>query len=289
MRDQMQRYKNWNFGGIAALVLLAISAAVNAQQQRAPWPSERFNPQPQKNAAGEFDYYALVLSWSPTFCSGAAGADADQQCNRGDGKRFSFVVHGLWPQYEKGYPELCRTARKPYVPQLLIDKMLDIMPSGGLVVHEYRNHGTCSGLPPESYFALIRQLYSKIRIPEKLTNPFESQFLSPSEVASSFMRLNPEIKSDMMAISCGGAGSRLREVRFCFSKEGKPRSCGDNENQRQMCSANRMFVPPVRSTARDDQNGGQYSNPNSVKPLPDGGQNQNKIPRPRLIEGPNGT
>jgi ribonuclease T2 len=279
--NNWQRYKSWNFGGVVGLVIAAITAAVSAQQ-RAPWPSERFNPAPQQNTAGTFDYYALVLSWSPTFCSSSSGGDADQQCNRNDGKRFSFVVHGLWPQYEKGFPQMCRTARKPYVPQPLIDKMLDIMPSGGLVVHEYRQHGTCSGLAPEEYFSLIRQLYGKIRIPEQLNNPFESQFLSPSDVVSSFTRLNPAIGPDMMAVSCGGAGSKLREVRFCFTKDGKPRSCGQNENQRQMCSTNRMFVPPARSTAREELNGGRpQTQPNQGY--------QKSIPRPRLIEGPNGT
>ena len=280
-----QRYKNWNFGGIVALVLAAISAAVSAQQ-RAPWPSERFNPAPHQNIIGEFDYYALVLSWSPSFCSSSSGSDADEQCNRSDGKRFSFVVHGLWPQYEKGFPEMCRTARKPFVPQPVIDGMRDIMPSGGLIVHEYRQHGTCSGLPPDSYFGLVRQLYKQIRIPEKLNNPFESQFLSPSEVLLSFARLNPAIKPGMMAISCGGAGSRLKEIRFCFTKDGQPRTCGSNEIQRQMCSADRMFVPPARSTARDEEFG---SRPQSSPAIPGGGENQKPVSRPRLIEGPNGT
>ena len=267
----MQRYKTWNFAGIVGLVLAAISAAVSAQN-RAPWPSERFNPAPPQNTAGNFDYYALVLSWSPTYCTTNSDAD-DQQCNRGDGKRFSFVVHGLWPQYEKGYPELCRTARKPYVPQPLIDSMLDIMPSGGLIVHEYRNHGTCSGLPPESYFGLVRQLYRKIRIPEKYANPFESQMVSPGELISDFTRANPEFTPGMIAVACGGAGNRLKEIHICFSKDGRPRRCGGNEDQRRMCSSDRVFVPPVRSTAHD----GQTTTPK-----------QNYVPRPRLIEGPNG-
>ena len=276
----MQRYKTWNFAGVVGLALAAISAAVNAQQ-RAPWPSERFNPRQQQNVAGEFDYYALVLSWSPSYCAGASEND-DQQCNRSDGKRYSFVMHGLWPQYEKGYPQMCRTARRPYVPQPLIDKMLDIMPSGGLIVHEYRTHGTCSGLQPESYFALARQLYGKIRIPERFVNPFEAQTASPADVISNFMRANPDIKPGMIAVACGGAGNRLKEIHICFSKDGKPRSCGDNENQRRMCSSDRMFVPPVRSLARDEQKSGRPPASSNER------EYQNRIPRPRLIEGPNG-
>jgi ribonuclease T2 len=59
---------------------------------------------------GEFDYYVLVLSWSPSFCADSAernpeGAARNPQCGP---RPFSFVVHGLWPQYEKGYPQFCQ-------------------------------------------------------------------------------------------------------------------------------------------------------------------------------------
>lgn len=275
----MKRFAIWTASGLAALAVAVALAGANAEQ-RAPWPSERFNPQQQRNIPGEFDYYALVLSWSPTYCASASDNIDDQQCNRSDGRRFAFVLHGLWPQYDKGYPEMCRTPRRPYVPQPLIDRMLDIMPSTGLIIHEYRKHGTCSGLPPESYFSTARQLFSSIRVPERFKNPFEVQFVSPNELMANFARINPQLTPDMMAVSCGGAGNRLREIRFCFSKDGKPRNCGDNEDQRSMCSSDRMFVPPVRSTAPDEGYGGQQRSPP---------QYQNPLPRPRLIEGPNGT
>lgn len=274
---QMNRFKAWIWTALAAASVAGAVVSVNAQEQRAPWPSERFNPAPQRNTAGEFDYYALVLSWSPTYCSGA-GEDDDQQCNRRDGKRYSFVLHGLWPQYEKGYPESCRIARRPYVPQPLIDSMLDIMPSSRLVIHEYRKHGTCSGLTPDGYYALSRRLYSSVRIPQRFQNPFDTQQASPSEVISEFRRVNPQITPDMMAVSCGGPGNKLREIRICFSREGQPRSCGDNENQRRMCSASSMFIPPSRSTARTDEFGSDTKSQSGT------GDNTRPFPRPRVIE-----
>jgi ribonuclease T2 len=319
----MKRFITRNYVAIAVLCIAAISAAVNAQQ-RAPWgndryndrssersndryndrgsrtnsqgnsqwPSDRFNTSQERNVAGQFDYYALVLSWSPSYCS-TAGENADEQCNRNDGKRFSFVLHGLWPQYDKGYPEMCRTARKPFVPQPLMDRMLDIMPSTSLIVHEYRKHGVCSGLQPDEYFGTARRLFTSIRVPERYSNPFEAQFLSPDQVVSDFTRANPQLTADMMAVACGGAGSRLKEIRFCFSKDGKPRNCGDNENQRRMCSANRMFVPPVRSVARDENYSGRppetpaASQQDSRQTTgPGDRQRPYVIPRPRVIEGP---
>ena len=58
----------------------------------------------RQNTPGQFDYYVLALSWSPSFCETATGNARRQQCGV---RPFSFVVHGLWPQYERGFPESC--------------------------------------------------------------------------------------------------------------------------------------------------------------------------------------
>ena len=52
--------------------------------------------------SGEFDFYVLSLSWSPTFCLTHPG---NEQCS---GKGYGFVLHGLWPQYARGgWPASC--------------------------------------------------------------------------------------------------------------------------------------------------------------------------------------
>jgi ribonuclease T2 len=270
---------------LTQLLMFSLSALVwaslaVAQDSRAPWPSERFNPQKPANVAGEFDYYSLVLSWSPTYCATADRPD-QMQCNRRDGRRFAFVLHGLWPQYEKGYPENCRTRRRPFVPQETIDGMLDIMPSPGLVIHEYRKHGTCTGLDPDGYYALSRRLFQQITIPEAFRNPLEMQFVTARDVQIAFARANPGLPAEAIAVACGrGNNARLREVRICFTRDGQPRACGQNENPRRLCSAAQVFVPPVRSTARDDELGGARPTPPSSR--------SPELPRPRLIEGPRG-
>jgi ribonuclease T2 len=126
--------------------------------------------------------------------------------------------------------------------------MLDIMPSRGLVIHEYRAHGTCSGLTPAQYFATSRKLFDSIVIPERFRNPFEAQLASPADIRGEFLRANPKLQPDMIAVACGGAGRGLKDVRICFSKEGNLRNCGENENQRKLCSADQVFIPPARST-----------------------------------------
>lgn len=221
----------------AALAAVAVLASVMpAAAQRAA------------HTAGEFDYYSLVLSWSPTHCSESDGRDDELQCNRRDGRRYAFVLHGLWPQYERGFPESCPVRGRAFVPEPTIDRMLDIMPSRGLIIHEYRKHGTCSGLTANEYFDLAHKLFRTIEIPDRFKNPYESQFVSPREAEQLFLEENDELGSDMIAVSCRGSGNRLREIRICFSKDGKPRTCGRNEDQRDLCRADRMFVPPVRST-----------------------------------------
>src|SRR5690606_29254805 len=50
-----------------------------------------------------YEFYVLSLSWSPTHCQMAGASANAQQC--GSRQTHGFVVHGLWPQFEKGWPE----------------------------------------------------------------------------------------------------------------------------------------------------------------------------------------
>ena len=55
------------------------------------------------DAPSRFDYYVLSLRWSPQYCAQARGHEPQCACP------YAFVVHGLSPQYERGYPSVCRT------------------------------------------------------------------------------------------------------------------------------------------------------------------------------------
>ena len=226
-------------GGLAAIFL----GIVSADAQRRGYDRDYQRGQ-NRDVAGRFDYYSLVLSWSPTYCASEARPN-DPQCRRG-ARPYAFVLHGLWPQYERGYPQRCWTRERPYVPNRVIDQMLDIMPSKKLVIHEYKKHGTCSGLTPNQYYKLSRRLYNKVRIPKRFVQPSSPMQVSPGELIGAFLSANPSLRPDMLAVSCRGSGRRLREVRICFSREGEFRRCGRNENQGRLCRAKRMYVPPVR-------------------------------------------
>jgi ribonuclease T2 len=202
----------------------------------------------QRNEAGVFDYYVLALSWSPTYCVEVGDDRDDPQCDRRrNGRPFAFVLHGLWPQYERGSPRECRSADRGWVPGPVADRLLDIMPSKQLVFSQYRRHGTCSGLGVDGYFKLSRQLYEKVAIPPRYVDVKDERMtVGVTELIDDFLKANPGLKPDMISVQCGGAGHRLKEVRVCFTKSGEFRACGRNEDQRRLCSAERMYVPPVR-------------------------------------------
>lgn len=233
------------------LVLIAVALALMYFEKHGSGPSAPQSVPAQTTTArpdsgrGAFDYYSLVLSWSPTHCESPEGRDDAAQCTPRNGRRYAFILHGLWPQYERGYPENCR-AEDTWVPQPIIDGMMDVMPGKGLIIHEYRKHGTCSGLSPSDYYRTARRLYDSIRIPDRFRNPTSAQFLDPREAVDAFVAANPQLSPEMMVVACRGPGSRLREVRICFSKAGTPRACGGNEAQDELCRGSRMHVPPVR-------------------------------------------
>ncbi len=244
---------------IAALSLLTFGA-VSALAQFGPGPGGRApysHQAPPKNEAGRFDYYALVMSWSPTYCASIQRPGSEAQCQYRPDRPYAFVLHGLWPQHERGWPEYCPTRAKPFVPQRTIDGMLDIMPSPRLVIHEYRKHGTCSGLDPDGYYTLSRKLYEKVKVPARYTRPNQVLSVSPGEIVQDFLQANPGMKPDSIAVACGGQGARLREVRVCFTKDGAFRSCGANETARRLCSAGRVQIPPVRAGGPVHQRRGQ--------------------------------
>jgi ribonuclease T2 len=210
---------------LAVAGLLGLSAGVAAQG---------------RDRAGDFDFYVLSLSWSPTYCA-TAGPRADaKQC--GAAKPHAFVVHGLWPQYERGFPSDCRvTGRQPTRAQ--VDDMLDIMPSVGLVRHEWRKHGTCSGLDPRAYFETVRRAAAKVAIPDAYRDAGRDQELTPAEIERAFVDANPSLRPSMIAVGC--REGMMNEVRVCMTRELAFRPCA--EVDRRACRAPRLSVPAAKA------------------------------------------
>lgn len=115
---------------------------------------------------GDFDVYLLAQSWSPHFC-----------CTNSDrcttvpwafsAKRLS--LHGLWPGFStprdgETYPSSCAVKATLYA-ETMPREYIDMAPSfgkwnpekhraevGDLAKHEWKKHGTCSGLTPDQYW-----------------------------------------------------------------------------------------------------------------------------------------
>ncbi len=193
---------------------------------------------------GQFDYYVLVLSWSPSFCADSAERNPDRAARNpecGGPRPFSFAVHGLWPQYERGFPEYCQVPA-PRLNRNIVTGMLDLMPAPALIFHEWDRHGVCSGLSPNAYFETIRKARAVVKIPPQYMNPPSALTVSPQEVEDAFIAANPEMKPDGISISCGSR--RLGEVRICMTRDLQFRGC--EEIERRSCRRDNLIMPPVR-------------------------------------------
>jgi ribonuclease T2 len=197
---------------------------------------------PRQNEPGKFDYYLLALSWSPSFCEQAAerqSKSSQQQCGE---RPYSFVVHGLWPQYEKkGFPEFCQNPA-PRLDRNIVSSMLDLMPAPRLIFNEWDKHGVCSGLPPRGYFETIRKARAGVKIPPEYLEPKTALNVTPDEVEEAFVKANPGLSRTGIAVTC--SSTRLSEVRICMTRELQFRECQDVD--RRSCQRDKLVMPPVR-------------------------------------------
>ena len=181
------------------------------------------------------------LSWSPSYCE-AEGAEANQQqCKAA--RPYAFVVHGLWPQFERGFPEDCPTDT-PQVGNETLRTLYDLMPSAGLIRHEWKSHGACSGLSQDDYFAVLRMAREKVAIPEPFRRLDDYLTIAPDEAEADFLTANAGLPADGIAVTCDKRF--LREVRICMTKDLKFRSCP--EIDRRACRLDKAVMPPARNS-----------------------------------------
>ena len=169
--------------------------------------------------SGEFDYYVLSLSWSPTWCAIEGDARQSPQCEAD----FGWVMHGLWPQYHRGWPSYCPTTERNPSRAMTRD-MADVMGTSGLAWHQWNKHGVCSGLTASDYYALAREAYGKVVRPPVFRQLDRAVKLPASVVEEAFLKSNPQLSPDMLTITC--RDGRIQEARICLSKSLDPVPCG---------------------------------------------------------------
>jgi ribonuclease T2 len=217
---------------IAAALIFAI-ACKTSTNPNAPGPGAKIDPpirpNPRLAAATGFDFYLLNLSWSPEYCH--SHAEAAECANHS-----TFVLHGLWPQNNDGsYPQNCGNASGPDP-----SAFSDIYPETGLLEHEWRTHGTCSGLAANDFFSAARSAYQSVKIPAQLANLSSQTSLSPDQIAALFTQSNPGLSRQAISISCGH--NYLTAVEVCLNKTLQPIACPAVRS----CRANSVRIAPPR-------------------------------------------
>ncbi|HTV78953.1 MAG TPA: ribonuclease T2 [Steroidobacteraceae bacterium] len=191
---------------------------------------------PAGGAPGQFDYYLLTLSWSPSYCLVHPG-DRDQ-CQ---GHGFGFVLHGLWPQFDAGgYPQECAAEATLDREAAAIGRTL--YPSPQLMRHEWQRHGTCSGLSAVEYFRSADRALAAVHIPAPFEAPRTDQQLDATQILAAFRGANPGLPPHSMTVGC--SRGELSEVRVCLTRTLQPRTCG--RGVRDSCARTPVTIPAAR-------------------------------------------
>ncbi|MGE3306136.1 MAG: ribonuclease [Rhizobiaceae bacterium] len=203
------------------------------QKRRSERNARSGEPLPQGKG---FDFYVLALSWSPSYCE-AEGEDANaQQCSR----PYGMTVHGLWPQFERGWPQDCATT-EPDVPRETLQSLYDIMPSSGLIRYEWRKHGTCTQMPQADYFRVLREAWNRVNIPAQFKNVSATVEMDANAIEGAFLSVNPAMKAAGTAVICDGR--YFREVRICMARDLSFRACAEVDER--ACRLRDAEIPPV--------------------------------------------
>lgn len=189
---------------VGVLIALATAGALRAEGER----------------AGEFDHYVLALSWTPAWCALTGDARKDPQCDGGRGR--GWQLHGLWPQFETGWPSYCRSgARDPSRAET--SAMADIMGGSGAAFHQWKKHGRCSGLSPAGYFDASRRAFGSVTLPEVFGAVRRDLVLAAPVVEAAFTEANPGLDPDAITVVC--RKGLISEVRICLTRGLEPRAC----------------------------------------------------------------
>lgn len=175
----------------------------------------------QADEPGDFDYYVMALSWSPNWCALTGDARHDPQCD--PGRHLTFTLHGLWPQYEQGYPSDC-FAQTADPSRQDSARMADIMGGAGLAFYEWKKHGRCSGLTARDYYTTLRRAYGSVTIPPVFARITTDITIAAPVIQDAFLASNPNMTADQVTVTC--SQNLIQEVRICLTKDLTPRRCG---------------------------------------------------------------
>ena len=205
-----------------------------------------------RGSAGTFDLYLLAQSWQPQFCFHKE--DQYQGCNSPqDAWRTEFTLHGLWPEYETGYPQNCGSEsfdKSGVVAAIGKDVLTRYWPNvktteknAGYSLfwqHEWAKHGTCSGLDQVEYFTQAINLLKN----GKITTPSAISKNVGGSVSAATIRAAYGGKN-YVSLQC--SGRYLSQAYTCWNKDntGKPttqRACPSEVVRKDSCRGDSVNI-----------------------------------------------
>ncbi|MGB7418958.1 MAG: ribonuclease T [Erythrobacter sp.] len=165
--------------------------------------------------------YTLALSWSPEFCKPREGQRAHRvQCS-GQNGRFGLVVHGLWPEGARIWPQWCTTRAAPTPAQ--VRASLCMMPSTRLVARQWAKHGSCMAKRPGTYLNVTSILWRSLRIPD-YDRISREDGLTAGRIRAAFAEANRGWETPAIGVKLNERGW-LEEMRLCYSERFRPARC----------------------------------------------------------------
>lgn len=206
----------------AAALALPATASAQAYQCRAPQVTRvpKITPDgpPRRTPVTG---YTLALSWSPEFCRTRADEPAHAMQCGGKAGSFALVVHGLWPEGAKGWPQWCEAKRAPTPAE--VRSAMCLMPSERLVARQWAKHGSCMVPRHDAYLKVVRILRSGLRLPDYDRIAREDS-LTAGRIRAAFADANPEWPESAVGVHLNPRGW-LEEIRLCYTKRFRPAPC----------------------------------------------------------------
>lgn len=228
MKLKVGNSSRWIASSLALLAMtVGLTATANAQsyQCRAPQVSSvpRVSPD-QRPRVVPITGYTLALSWSPAFCRTRGDSRSHRvQCS-GDNGRFGLVVHGLWPQGARTWPQWCGSPNR-LTPAQLRQNMC-MMPSARLIARQWAKHGSCMVKRPETYLGVTKVLWESLRIPD-YDRISRERGLTAGRIRQAFADANGRMwQASHVGVKLNSEGW-LEELRLCYNKRFRPTRCDD--------------------------------------------------------------
>ncbi len=216
--------KNWNPALPLLALLLSNLLPLNSSAL------DKWETSVEHSPSGQFDFYVYALTWQPSYCK----INSLTSCPN------AFKAHGIWPYFktpknskiQNYHPAYCfaspgcstfedcpldsKTVR--FVKENPRLKALRPDAPDTLLQHEWRKHGTCSGLSQIDYFNLLTRFESSLQYGTLLNKLKEknNQPITRKEVIASL-----PANTSLWCKNYQGK-DYLFEIHFYIDKQGEP-------------------------------------------------------------------